>query len=392
MILSDIEIAARLAEDAVDESQWESVPVDAYEDETSRRREVAGLPVVNVCDLIGPAPVRRWHVEDMIPADVPTVLNGDGGAGKSLLALQLGASTVLNGYWAGRPVAQGSCLYLSAEDDLAELHRRLADIAAAENVSMSDLRNFVLAPLAGDNALLAVPEGKTNILKRTPLFEALEARIDTMRPTLTVLDTLADLFGGEENQRAQARQFVGMLRGLCLRYSTTILLLAHPSLAGMASGSGSSGSTAWNNSVRSRLYLDRVKSGDGAEDDPDVRVLRTVKANYGRTGHEIKLRWQAGTFVPHGSGDSFEHIAVTNKADRVFLELLAAYDVEGRHVSATPSANYAPIMFEKDTRAAGIRKRGFGDAMNRLFEAGRIRVEEIGPASRRVKKIVVVQP
>jgi RecA-family ATPase len=386
MALSDLQIAARLAHDAVDER-------DPYRDVDYDGKKSNGptpLSVVAACDLVGLPPVRRWHVDDLIPAEVPTLLNGDGGTGKSLLALQLGASTVLNGYWAGRAVAQGSCLYLSAEDDLSELHRRLADIAAAENVSVADLRNFVLAPLAGDNALLAVPEGKTNVLKRTPLFEALEARIDTMRPTLTVLDTLADLFGGEENQRAQARQFVGMLRGLCLRYSTTILLLAHPSLAGMASGSGSSGSTAWNNSVRSRLYLDRVKGGDGTEDDPDVRVLRTVKANYGRTGHEIKLRWQAGTFVPHGSGDSFEHIAATNKADRLFMELLTAYEGEGRYVSATPSANYAPAIFAKDPRADGIRKPGFTDAMNRLFESKKIALTHYGPPSKDRRRIARV--
>jgi hypothetical protein len=51
------------------------------------------------------------------------------------------------------------------------------------------------------------------------------------------------------------------LRGLALETSSTALLLAHPSLSGMASGSGTSGSTAWSNSVRSRLYLTSIASG-----------------------------------------------------------------------------------------------------------------------------------
>jgi RecA-family ATPase len=40
-----------------------------------------------------------------------------------------------------------------------------------------------------------------------------------------------------------------MLRGLAINYQHATLMLAHPSLAGMASGSGSSGSTGWSNSV-----------------------------------------------------------------------------------------------------------------------------------------------
>ena len=61
------------------------------------------------------------------------------------------------------------------------------------------------------------------------------------------------------------------------------MLLAHPSLTGMNTGTGTSGSTAWNNSVRSRLYLDRVRES-GIEPDPDARVLRTMKSNYGPVG------------------------------------------------------------------------------------------------------------
>src|SRR5262249_40431918 len=149
---------------------------------------------------------------------------------------------------------------------------------------------------------------------------------------LLVLDTLADVFAGEENHRTHARQFIGLLRGWCVRAGATVVTLAHPSLAGMANGSGSSGSTGWHKSARSRLYLDRVKA-DGAEDDPDLRVLRTVKANYGRTGQEIRLRWQAGVFKAAVSGDSFEALAAQSKADRVFLELLDEFASQGRFVS-----------------------------------------------------------
>jgi RecA-family ATPase len=272
------------------------------------------------------------------------------------------------------------------------LHRRLVDICADAEVGLHDLAGLSIVPLAGADAILAAPRAKSNILQPTPLFGAVDAHIGEHRPRLIVFDTLADMFAGEENQRAQARQFVGLLRGLCIRHETTALMLAHPSLSGMASGSGSSGSTAWNNSVRSRLYLERVKGDDGTEPDPDLRTLTTKKANYGRTGQQIRLVWRRGVFrVAASSESSFSAIAAQSKAERVFLGLLRAYEDEGRHVSATPSANFAPAIFAKDdTRAEGITKRGFTDAMNRLFERGDIRVEEFGKPSRRLRRIVLV--
>ncbi|CDX30869.1 RecA-family ATPase (fragment) [Mesorhizobium sp. ORS 3359] len=334
-----------------------------------------------------PVPPREWHVEEFVPARTVTMLNGDGGTGKSLLALQLAVATTQGGYWAGRPVKSGRVVYFSAEDDIDELHRRLADITASCNITIADLIDLTIAPMAGKDALLAMSDGKTNVLKTTRVFAGLDGLLRSAEPALYIIDTLADVFGGEENQRAQARQFVGMLRGLCITHDTTGLVLAHPSLSGMASGSGSSGSTAWNNSVRSRLYLERLKGEDDDGVDPDLRVLRTVKANYGPLGQEIRLRWKAGAFMPEGSGDSFAQMAAHSKAERIFLEILTAYEADGRYVSATPSANYAPTVFAKDPRADGVRKFGFTDAMNRLFEAKKIVTMSYGPPSKGSKRI-----
>ena len=65
------------------------------------------------------------------------------------------------------------------------------------------------------------------------------------------------MFAGDENSRPQAQEFIGLLKRLARKQNCALLLLAHPSLSGMATGTGMSGSTAWSNSVRSRLYLER---------------------------------------------------------------------------------------------------------------------------------------
>ncbi|KKB80407.1 hypothetical protein VW35_04180 [Devosia soli] len=339
-------------------------------------------------------PAREWHVSDLIPGGTVTIVNGDGGTGKSLLVAQLALATVSNTRWIGREVAQGPCLYLSAEDDLDELHRRIATIAERTGVPLSGLDDFHIAPLAGEDALLAAPTPGSNVLVATSLFSAVEQEIARLQPVLMILDTLADLFGGDENQRAQARQFIGLLRGWAIKYHMSVILLAHPSLSGMASGTGSSGNTAWNNSVRSRLYLERVtvgEAGRAVEPDPDARVLRTVKANYGRVGGEIPLRWSNGVLVPEVSelGADFRNALAEQEAERTFLSLLSKFAVEGRHVSATPSANYAPVVFAKDARAGGLSKRVLTEAMNRLFATRQIEVQEEGPQSRRRSYIQV---
>jgi RecA-family ATPase len=160
----------------------------------------------------------------------------------------------------------------------------------------------------------------------------------------------------------------------------------------MISGSGTSGSTAWNNSVRSRLYLETIKGDDGREIDVNLRVLRTMKANYGPVGAEIQLRWKGGCFMRETPSGSFDKCAADAKAERVFLDLLASFQAQHRDVSPKQSNTYAPSVFEKHPAAEGIKKRAFANAMERLLSANRITVEPVGPPSRRHSRLMITLP
>lgn len=71
----------------------------------------------SAADLEGvPVPEREWLVPDLIPARNVTLLYGDGGTGKSLLALQLAVAVALGRSWLGLPVKAGNALFPSAED------------------------------------------------------------------------------------------------------------------------------------------------------------------------------------------------------------------------------------------------------------------------------------
>jgi RecA-family ATPase len=340
-----------------------------------------------------PVPPRRWLVPGWIPSATVTLLSGDGGVGKSLLALQLATATAAGRAWLGRPLDEhGPALFLSAEDDEAEIHRRLWDVARAEGLDWSDLADLRVASLAGQDALLTTLE-IGGVLKPTALFDAIDAAMGEHAPRLVVLDTLADLFPGNENDRAQARQFVGLLRGLAIRHEAAVVLLAHPSLTGLNSGTGASGSTAWNNSVRSRLYFERVTYRYGMtviEDDPDRRVLRGMKNNYAARGAEITMRWEGGVFTAEAAPEGPDRKAAEAKAERTFLRLLDEFAKEGRAVRSANASGYAPKLFAASGRAEGLTKQQLAAAMERLFAKGIIREEPggHGPPSKRTMRIV----
>ena len=328
-------------------------------------------------------PRQHWLVEDLIPAGNVTLLSGDGATGKSLLALQLAVAVATSGHWIGLRPEPGRALYVSAEDEIEELHRRLARIVP----KLETLGQLTFVPLAGKDAVLSAP-GRDGLLKPTPIYTALRHIVAKHRPALLVLDTLADLFGGDEIKKVHVRQFLNMLRGLAIEFDVTVLLLSHPSQAGLSSGSGMSGNMAWSNSVRSRLYFERrVNKFDGSEDDADIRVLTTKKANRAAAGSKIVVRWRDGGFVRENQASDSRNI--NHDADRVFMTLLAQYEREERFVSDRPSAAYAPAVFAKHPKAEGMNKSVFQKAMDRLFDARKIRVEEVGPASKRRRKIAI---
>ena len=57
----------------------------------------------------------------------------------------------------------------------------------------------------------------------------------------------------------------------------SVTVLSHPSLAGIASGSGLSGSTAWHGAFRFRQYLKGAKADGGEQPDDDLRELQFKK-------------------------------------------------------------------------------------------------------------------
>lgn len=333
-----------------------------------------------------PVPERRWIVDGLIPRGAVTMLGGDGGVGKTLLAQMLLTAAATDKNWLGLPVAPVKTLAVFCEDDAEELHRRQAAINDHLGVEFGDLEYCRWLPRCGhENTLLTFPEIYEP--RPTELWGQIGDATREFGPEVVLLDSLHDLFAGNENHRGHARAFVALLRGLAIEIDGAVLLTAHPSRAGLSDGSGFSGSTAWNAAVRSRLYLERPEEDEASDD----RVLRTKKSNYGPTGGEIPLRWRDGVFVRTDEPTGVVGAIKRTRAEKAFLETLEKMGEAGVEVTDARNGKYAPREMRGYPTAAGLKVRELERAMKTLFADGIIRIETVGKPSKSRKRIIAVE-
>jgi len=330
-----------------------------------------------------------------MPWGAVTALYGDGGTGKSLLALQLMTSCVTARPFLGFEVTRCRALGIFCEDDRDELHRRQDKINGAMGIDFADLEDAYWLPRVGaDNVLMTFgPDGHGKV---APLYKQVLNLAKERGAQLVIIDTAADVFAGNETFRPQVRQFISSLSGLARAIDGAILLLAHPSLSGRSSGSGESGSTAWNNSVRSRLYLKRPDADDGGTSNSDVRVLSRAKANYAQAGVDITLRYEDGAFAVEGSAPAGGDPLYRNKAaEQAFVIGLNVLTAKGFRCNVHKGqANYAPkALREKTTNCSEYSEDELKAAMNNLIKQNQIESVIDGLGSQRERsRLVVVAP
>lgn len=341
-----------------------------------------------------PAPPRQWLVLDRIPQRQPTLISGEGAIGKSILLLQLLVSTALSQPWIESLWPKpGPTIYFGAEDEQEEIRRRLEPILEHHGRRFSDLiaAGFKLLAFAGKDAVLA-ELGPTGRVKPTKLLKLLDAEAVALQPSAIVIDPVSDAFLGDEIKRDQVRQFGSLMRKLAIDSNSAVVISAHPSLSGISSGSGLSGSTQWHNTVRARAYFRKPKAGEEDDDNDDMpdsgrRELHFFKNQYGPLAHHIELKWSNGLWLPPSVADGSN---TDKQMEELFLTLLRRFTAQRRDVSAKQSPTYAPAKFAETPDAKLLRasSRALAAAMERLFAAGRIELVPDGPPSKRRSKLV----
>lgn len=344
-------------------------------------KQVDALDWPRLAGLIPPE--RKWAIKGWLGFGHVTLLVGSGGIGKTLLAQQMASCLAL-----GRPFIDAierphRCLMWACEDDHDELWRRQIALSRWCQAGLEEFHEWLtIRPRHGmDNTLVSNEFGK---LMFSPLIARLKEEADDLDSEVVILDNVAQLYGGNENDRHSVTAFLNALSGALPRRA--ILLLAHPS---RGAGSEFSGSSAWENTARTRLYLGATLPGDKVEPetDPDdkVRFLSRRKANYSPKDFR-RMVYNEGALTPDApdaEGGIIGQIKA-GKAERVVLAGIVKLTALGMYGSeGQKSGNYLPKMLTEYQLSEGMTKQELGSAMRSLIVEGRLRKAPVGKNSSR---------
>jgi len=351
------------------------------------------LPFVNMSTWDSePVPEQDWTVLNRVPCRQCVLFSGEGAAGKSTVQLNLSAAHVLGRDWLGTMPTQRPAMFIDAEDEQDVMHRRLAMITKHYNVTFDDLINggLHLISLVGEDAVLATAS-RSGKIEPTARYKQIHEAVGDIKPVMIGVASSANVYAGSEIDRAQVQQFISLMTRLAILANGSLVLLSHPSLTGIASESGISGTTQWHNAVRARFYMKGVKPENGEEPDNDLREIVFKKNNYGPISESIIVRYQNGLFLPVPGVASLDRAAQEAKVDDIFLTLLRRFTAANRSISDKRGTNYAPAIFarEEEARQAAVNTKMLENAMRRLFAAGVIWNEPCGKPSRPSYRLAV---
>lgn len=235
-----------------------------------------GTPAVPL--IAAPPETARWLVDGLIPHGQITVLCGDGGTGKSYLALTLALASVLqrapSARWTVAPTQR--VMYLDWESDRTEQQARLWGLAQG------------LASEPGDGLIL-------HRTMRRPLKDeivALRGEVATQNVDFVVADSLGPACGPEPETADAAVTTLLALRSLAV----TVLVLAHVSKASADAKAPARpfGSVYVQNLARSVI---EARRSEGDDDGGFTLSLYHRKSNHGRLVKPSALRFD---FEPTG--------------------------------------------------------------------------------------------
>jgi RecA-family ATPase len=338
-----------------------------------------------------PRPEREWAIRDRVPLKQVGLFSGEGGTGKSIVEMMKDVGHVAAKDWLGSMPEPGSAFYIGAEDDQKEIHIRFHDIAEHYGVTFKQLIDGGLhvLPLLGQDATLCAASGKSGRVEVTALYRRLYEAAGDIKPINISIDTLSRAFAGSELDRVQVYAFAMHMQAMAMVAGGSVTVLSHPSLAGIASGSGISGSTAWHGAFRFRQYLTSAKVEDGEQPDNNLRQFEFKKNQYGPIGDTITLRYQRGLFLPVGGMSSLDRLARAATVDDVFMTAVKKFEGRGQELSPAPkSHSYGPTIVAQQPEAKGIRKAELAGALDRLIEQGKLCIEIRNSGTTREKKVI----
>ena len=236
----------------------------------------------------GPPPPIEWSITNLVPREQVGLFSGVGGTGKTTCELLKDVAHVTGLPWFNWMPTQGPVLFVGCEDTDKVWRIRLTVIAKHFNTTFADL-------IKGGFHLLNLYRPGRDVV--SSLRQERPGRDDA-----ALSANLSSRWRSEADQhfaRSAGAHLCGQRDGsdaglwprrpcqaLALASGGSVTLLTHPSLQGIRSGSGYSGSTAWHDAFRFRQYLRAAQEDEDEPVDPandnGLRELTFMKNQYGR--------------------------------------------------------------------------------------------------------------
>ena len=201
----------------------------------------SGLPLrqFNIKFLKGEIPKREWLVENFIELGKPGIMASIGGIGKSMLALDLCLKVAHgSGSWLGNQIVNsGSAVYLSAEDDAQELHRRV-DSLDKEGKRFEGLNEVYALPIPSmKERLIVLGDNSSSGLHLTSQAEELITALESIENLkLVVIDPVQSFVSASISSSNEAGQmYASFCANISARLGATTLSIHHMSKAGLVS-------------------------------------------------------------------------------------------------------------------------------------------------------------
>lgn len=258
----------------------------------------------------------EFAVDWWLPRGEVTLISGHGGVGKSFFALLLACYAAC-----GRTIAERAIpvpmrvLYVSLEDRMGVVVHRVQAIVRKHGLDVAMIEeNLFVADGSGEaHSALYVEASRDRPMPFTTRYDELLTMAKGM--DITLVDNTSEGFMGNENARIQVVQFVRGLRRIAVAHHMALGLLAHidkVAARGGAEGNNYSGSTAWHNSVRSRLAL---------VNEEGVLCVKHEKHNHSPEAPPVHLEFQDGTICIVSAEDAkAAKEAARESADEAIIE------------------------------------------------------------------------
>ena len=321
-------------------------------------------------------PERKWAIKGWLGFGHVTLMVGPGGIGKTLLAQQMASCLALGRQFIEAIERPHKCLMWACEDDHDELWRRQVSLSRWCKAGLEEFHEgLTIIPRHGlENTIVSAEFGKPLF---SPLLIELQEQANDLHADVVILDNVGQLYGGSENDRHSVTVFLNALAGALA--GKAIMLLAHPS---RSMGSEFSGSSAWENVARTRLYFGATLPG--AKPDPNgdseptdnVRYLSRRKANYSPKDWR-RMTYADGALTPDNpeilEGGIITQIRSGN-AQKTVLAGIQRLATLGLHASeGTRAQNFLPKLLTEYKLDDGIPSRELTAAMRSLLLEERIK-------------------